>query len=339
MDIFRYTSFMKLDKINFNKDKLNLCQVSLKGNIPIIIENHRKLKLFYKDFNIFIICPKKDLNLFKKKLKYSEFTIISEDQIVSFSKFKKIFYRLSKKYKFKTLFKKRLSWYYQQILKLAFVFYFLKKNNKRIILWDADTVITKKINFFSGDFSSKFGTFTEFHKSYFEINKVLLGQIPKYFISSVVQFGSITSFESKILMKKLKIKGNKINEIANNLSTLIMREIFLMDASYNGSLFSEYELIGNFKILIKPEKQNMIASLRKGLKGILSSKQLYFLNLLNITNVTYEHTHKNTNSMGMLKRRVSWYDFIIVVFKTKLKFYYNLIKHNVLFIFNIDKMN
>ena len=339
MDIFRYTSFMKLDKINFNKDKLNLCQVSLKGNIPIIIENHRKLKLFYKDFNIFIICPKKDLNLFKKKLKYSEFTIISEDQILSFSKFQKIFYKLSKKYKFKTLFKKRLSWYYQQILKLAFVFYFLKKNNKRIILWDADTVITKKINFFSGDFSSKFGTFTEFHKSYFEINKVLLGQIPKYFISSVVQFGSITSFESKILMKKLKIKGNKINEIANNLSTLIMREIFLMDASYNGSLFSEYELIGNFKILIKPEKQNMIASLRKGLKGILSSKQLYFLNLLNITNVTYEHTHKNTNSMGMLKRRVSWYDFIIVVFKTKLKFYYNLIKHNVLFIFNIDKMN
>lgn len=339
MDIFRHTSFMKLDKIKFNKDKLNLCQVSLKGNIPIIIENHRKLKFFYKDFNIFIICPKKDLNLFKKKLKYSEFIIISEDQILSFSKFQKIFYKLSKKYKFKTLFKKRLSWYYQQILKLAFVFYFLKKNNKRIILWDADTVITKKINFFSGDFSSKFGTFTEFHKSYFEINKVLLGQIPKYFISSVVQFGSITSFESKILMKKLKIKGNKINEIANNLSTLIMREIFLMDASYNGSLFSEYELIGNFKILIKPEKQNMIASLRKGLKGILSSKQLYFLNLLNITNVTYEHTHKNTNSMGMLKRRVSWYDFIIVVFKTKLKFYYNLIKHNVLFIFNIDKMN
>ena len=36
----------------------------------------------------------------------------------------------------------------------------------------------KKINFFSGDFSSKFGTFTEFHKSYFEINKVLLGQLP-----------------------------------------------------------------------------------------------------------------------------------------------------------------
>ena len=330
---------MKLDKIEFNKDKLNICQVSLKGNIPIIIENYQKLKFFYGDLNIFIICPKKDFKFFKKKLKYDEFTIIGEDQIVSFSKFQKIFYRLSKKYKFKSLFKKRLSWYYQQVLKLAFAFYFLKKKNKRIILWDADTIITKKIKFFSGDFSSKFGTFTEFHKSYFEINKVLLGQLPKYFISSVVQFGPITSFESKRLMRKLKIKSNKINDIANNLSTLIMREIFLMDVSYNGSLFSEYELIGNFKIQIKPEKQNIIASLRKGLKGTLSSKQLYFLNLLNITNVTYEHTHKNSNSMGMLKRKVSWYDFIIVVFKTKLKFYYNVIKHNVLFIFNIDKMN
>ena len=329
---------MKLERIKLRSDELNICQVSLKGNLPIIIENYQKFKSFYKHFNIFIISPKKDLKLFKKKLKQEEFIIISEDQIISFSKFKKIFNRLSKKYKFKTLFKNRLSWYYQQILKITFIFYFLKKN-KRVVLWDADTIITKKIKFFSGNFSAKFGTFTEFHRSYFETNKILLGQLPKYFISSVVQFGSITSSESKILMSKLRIKGNKINVIANNLSTLIMKKIFLMNSSYNGSLFSEYELIGNLKILIKPGKQNMIASFRKGLKGKLSSKQLYLLNLLNITNVTYEHTHNNINSMGMLKKKLSWYDFIIMVLKTKFKFYYNLTKHNVLFVLNIDKMN
>ena len=44
---------MKLDKINFGKQKLNICQVSLKGNVPIIIDNYQKLKLFYEDFNIF----------------------------------------------------------------------------------------------------------------------------------------------------------------------------------------------------------------------------------------------------------------------------------------------
>ena len=45
-----------------------------------------------------------------------------------------------------------------------------------------------------------------------------------------------------------------------------------MNSSYNGSLFSEYELIGNLKILIKPGKQNMIASFRKGLKGKFTPK-------------------------------------------------------------------
>ena len=330
---------MKLDKINFSEQKLNICQVSLKGNLPIIITNYQKFKKFYEDFNIFVICPKKDLRYFKKKLKYDEFTVISEDQIISFPKFEKIFYTLSKRYKFRSLFKKRLSWYYQQILKLAFVFYFLQKFQKKIILWDADTIIVKKIEFFKGDFSKKFGTFAEFHKSYFETNKILLGKIPKYFISSVVQFGSITRNECKILMNKLNIKSIKINVIARNLSSLIMKRIFLVNSPYNGSLFSEYELIGNSNILIKPGKQKMIANLRKGLKGSLSSKQLYFLSILNITNVTYEHTHNNIKSRGMLKRKLSWFDFIIIVLKTKLKFYYNLVKHNILFALNIDKMN
>ena len=330
---------MKLDKTKFSKDKLNICQVSLKGNIPIIINNYQKLKLFYEDFNIFVICPKKDLKYFKKKLRYNEFTLISEDQIISFPKFKKIFYQLSKKYRFKSLFQKRLSWYYQQILKLAFAFYFLQKFHKKVILWDADTIMTKKIEFFRGNFSNKFGTFAEFHKSYFETNKVLLGKLPKYFISSVVQFGSITEKEFMILINKLKIKSTKINFIANDLSALIMKKIFLKNGPYNGSLFSEYELIGNSNILIKPGKQKMIANLRKGLKGSLSSTQLYLLSFLNITNVTYEHTHNNINSKGMLKRKLSWFDFIIIVLKTKLKFYYNLIKHNILYTLNIDKMD
>ena len=329
---------MKLEKIKLRSDKLNICQVSLKGNLPIIIENYHKFRSFYKDLNIFIICPKKDLKHFKKKLKQEEFIIINEDQIIPFFKFKKIFNRLSKKYKFKTLFKNRLSWYYQQILKISFIFYFLEKS-KRLVLWDADTIITKKIKFFSGDCSANFGTFTEFHRSYFETNKILLGQLPKYFISSVVQFGPITSRETKMLMSKLRIKRNKINVIANNLSSLIMKKIFLTNGPYNGSLFSEYELIGNFKILAKPEKQNMIANFRKGLNGKLSSRQLYLLDLLNITNVTYEHTHNNKNSIGMLKRKFSWYNFTIMILKTKFKFYYNLIKHNILFTLNIDKMN
>ena len=38
----------------------------------------------------FLSCKKKNLKQFKKKLRYREFIVISEDQIISFSKFKKI---------------------------------------------------------------------------------------------------------------------------------------------------------------------------------------------------------------------------------------------------------
>ena len=82
---------MKLGKIKFSQDKLNICQVSLKENIPIIIENYHRFKYFYKDFNIFVICPKKEISLFKKNLKFNEFVVTSEDQIISSIKFKKIF--------------------------------------------------------------------------------------------------------------------------------------------------------------------------------------------------------------------------------------------------------
>lgn len=330
---------MKLGKIKFSQDKLNICQVSLKENIPIIIENYLRFKSFYKDLNIFIICPKREVSSFRKKLRFNEFIIVSEEQIISSYRFKKIFFKLSKKYQFKNLFKERLSWYYQQILKLSFIFYFSKKFKKKIILWDADTIITKKIKFFDGDFSVKFGTFVEFHKSYFEINKELLKKIPKYFISSVIQFGTLTVNECEILTSKLNLKSKKINIIANNLSILILKKIFLINANYNGSLFSEYELIGNSNNLIKPGKQVMIVNIRKGLKGTFSQKQIRLLNLLNFTNVTYEHTYNNSNSKGMLKRKLGWIDFTIIVFKTKIKFYYNLLKHNIFFILNIDKLN
>ena len=90
---------MRLGKTKFNNDKLNICQVSLRGNIPIIIQNLQKMKSFYKDLNVFIICPKKDYKLFRKKLNFKQVILINEDQIISFGSFRKIFLKLSKNYK------------------------------------------------------------------------------------------------------------------------------------------------------------------------------------------------------------------------------------------------
>ena len=47
-------------------NKLNICQVSLQGNIPIIKKNYNNFKKIYKDINLFLIVPKKIKKILKK---------------------------------------------------------------------------------------------------------------------------------------------------------------------------------------------------------------------------------------------------------------------------------
>ena len=95
-----------------NKDTITLCQVSLKRDIPLILKNHQSFKNLYKKIKIFVICPSKDLFFFKDKLDFDKFTIISEDELLSFQKFELIFIKVSENISYKPEFKKRLSWYY-----------------------------------------------------------------------------------------------------------------------------------------------------------------------------------------------------------------------------------
>ena len=113
------------------KETLNICQVSLPGNLPIILENYRNFSNLYTDINFYIICPKSQVSFFKKKLNYINIYIISEDQIISFSKFKKISNNFLKKKNYYKKIQPRLKWYYQQILKISFVIDFINKNKKQ----------------------------------------------------------------------------------------------------------------------------------------------------------------------------------------------------------------
>ena len=87
---------------------------------------------------------------------------------------------LKKKPYFKEI-QNRLGWYYQQILKLTFVLKFTKDKRAPIIIWDADTIILKKILFFEKKNSICHGTTSEFHKAYYLTNRALLNNLPKYF--------------------------------------------------------------------------------------------------------------------------------------------------------------
>ena len=107
-----------MKKTKMNKSVLNFCQISLKNNIPIIIENYFELKKLYKNIKIFIVCPEKDVVEFKQKINFDEVSILSEEKIISFESFKEIYEKNSKDILYKNNFESRLNWYYQQILKI-----------------------------------------------------------------------------------------------------------------------------------------------------------------------------------------------------------------------------
>ena len=70
---------------------LNVCQVSIAGNIPIIKENYKNFCKFYDKPLFFIICPNKEFKIFKKNFNSSQIKIIKENSIISFKDFLKPF--------------------------------------------------------------------------------------------------------------------------------------------------------------------------------------------------------------------------------------------------------
>jgi hypothetical protein len=311
--------------------KNNFCQVSLARDIPIILENYYSFKKFYEAFNIFIICPKNQINEFKTKLNFQEIRIIDEDTIISFYDFNKIFNELSGSIKYKGDFHKRLGWYYQQILKICFVLNFINSKKENIVIWDADTIILKKINFFKDAHSIKYATLFEFHKEYFQTNEKIIGKLPNYYISSLVQFIGISVLEYNFFIQNV-LKLTKINEEINlAIPKIILQSIFESHREYNGSLFSEYELIGILNYILNKTKQTALFTLRNGLDGKLTKSQIALSRVLNVKHVTYEHSHLNKNSQGMLKRNQKWSRFLRILLKEFIKFHLRNLRHNFKF--------
>ena len=208
-----------------NFEKLNICQVTLSGNIEIIKRNYLNFKQFYKNLQFFIICPNADLKKFKQELNLDNLQIYDEDEIIKFDRFKDIANPILKKTNYLEKIQDRLGWYYQQVLKLTFMYNFVKLNNQKLLIWDADTIILKKIKFFDNEKSLIYGTTSEFFKAYYATNKTILGEIPKYFISSVCQFCAVTPYDFKNLLSKLSKFDPSKKDIAEWFTCVILRQL------------------------------------------------------------------------------------------------------------------
>ena len=314
--------------------ELNICQVSLNRDIPLILENYKNFKKLYKkNIHFFVICPNKQVNEFKEKLYFDEFKIINEDEIIEFKEFENIYNKLSKKIDYSEVLAKRLKWYYQQVLKISFSINFVKKNNKNVVIWDADTILLKKIIFFQNNISVKYGNFFEFHKAYYLTNEYILKKLPNYFISSLNQFIAISKDECNFFVNNFLSKEFDEKYFGAEISKIIFQSIFAKHKFYNGSMFSEYELLGQSNYLYNPIKQKPLLFLRFGLDGKLNDSQKNISSFLGFKHITYEHSHKNIKGPGMLNRTQSWTGFVKIIFKNFLKYYLRSIKHTIMYNF------
>ena len=316
------------------KEYLNICQVSLDGNLPIILQNIKNFKKFYDNVNFFIIVPSRYFNIFKEKIYSDNINIISEDDIISLEEFKKISNEYFKKNIYFKEIQNRLSWYYQQILKISFVINFIEDTKKDIIIWDADTVIIDKIIFFKNSQSVLYGNTSEFHKAYYKTNLNILGSAPRYFISSLSQFIALSNKEYDYFKKLTNLKYKNKDMIGRELSHLIMKSISNVHIDYNGSMFSEFELIGHSNLLKNFKKQKLISGIRDNLSGTLNKNQIMLLKLLGFKYIAYEHTYNNINSQGMLDRSQNWSSLIKILIKKISNNFFRGLRHHLRFYYH-----
>lgn len=198
----------------------------LKQYLPIIHQ-------FLTPKNIIIISNKKARQQVKKMgLGYIKF--VDEDKIapgLTYNAVKEIMIK-------RGLYEKRCGWYFQQFLKMA---YATVCEEKWYLLWDADTIPLKKIEFFDSNGRGILDIKSEWHKPYFRTIKKLIGIEKKIKGSFIAEHMLINKEVMLDLLSQIEsnkdIKGlTFFQKISNSINVHDLKE----------SGFSEYETYGSF---------------------------------------------------------------------------------------------
>ena len=95
--------------------------------------------------------------------------------------------------------------------------------------------------------------------------------------------------ENLILLKiGFHIKNNLTT--AEWISNIISLAIFKTHKDYNGSMFSEYELIGASNIFLTNNIQKIIPTLRNNLNGKFTELQKNIARIIGFYHITYENS-------------------------------------------------
>jgi hypothetical protein len=303
--------------------KICFFQVSLKENIPIIKKNYLNLKKFYKNFSITIICPDKEIQTFKEALNFSEITFIKESFFITLTDFKNIFNSYCKNKRFIKKNNLRINWYYQQVLKICFIFHFFEnkrsitdKKYKNLVLWDADSIILEKIEFFIRSRSQIFCCPFQLNQDYYKTLIYIFKKLPYFYSSGTCQFNAISKKDFRNLNSSLNCFLQKKFSTPIWITKIMASSIFFTHKKYALSLFSEQDLLTVSKLLYEFKKQTPILYFRSYLGGELNANQIRILKILGFKHLTYDFYGKIYN------KRVNALNFLIKTFKFKLYYFF-----------------
>lgn len=275
---------------------LSFYSVSLDFNIPAIDKNLNALKKFYgNDFNYTVVVPKKSVSLFNDLRIKHGITILDEDEILTIESFKSIVQSIRAKFEVECkcsviVDSTRLGWYYQQILKLAYIIGCSKYHP--ITMIDGDTILLDKIKFYNSDSSILYSTFQEKHLPYWQTLKNIFGETISFdgWISTTCQINSLTPVESISLCESLNSYLEKKDDesLAEWLSRIVITSVLEVHGFIGESLISEQDFIGFFLRSYYKTMPKPLMFLRNGLRSPLSKKQESWARLFGIKHVTYE---------------------------------------------------
>ena len=270
--------------------------VSLIENLKQVLISVKKFHKLYDIYKYIIITTKDDYFEFKNALNDIDYVeVFDENEILNKKKFDKLcdeFIIRKDDYK-----KFRKSWYFQQLLKLTYILNNEFFPDKRIIIWDADTIPLKKIKFFKKNNPILYGSNYEYHIPYFECNNIIFGEkkiYPK--LSFITQFAALNQ-EIRNGLREIILRYNQKMNISYDsyyVVKAVLNAISLKNElePINGSHFSEYELIGKYMITQKKysrKTQKSIKFFRNYVDGKLDIIQKVILYLFDYKHITYEN--------------------------------------------------
>ena len=134
-------------------------------------------------------------------------------------------------------------WYFQQFLKFAFIN--VSNMDEHYLIWDADTVLLRSIDFFDSSGRGCYTKAKEHHKPYFETFEALFGVPPNREFSFISQHQLI----NKSILREMLDDIQKRNSSAKDWSWAIMQNL----RGEGTNLFSEYETYGHYAKWKYPE--------------------------------------------------------------------------------------